>query len=83
MKGLMQWFKSSSKMKRWIFLILIGIILACYGLAKILVMKEISFEEIGTVIAIFVVGFVAIVLGCIRINFFKQKNFRNISRIHR
>ena len=68
MKGLMQWFKSSSKMKRWMFLILVGIILACYGLAKILVMKEISFEEIGSVIAIFVIGFVAIVLGLIFLN---------------
>ncbi len=68
MKGLMQWFKSSSKMKRWMFLILVGIILACYGLAKILVMKEISFEEIGSVVAIFVVGFIAIVLGLIFLN---------------
>ncbi len=37
---LMQWFKSSNKMKRWIFLILIGIILACYGLAE-----SVSFER--------------------------------------
>ena len=27
MKGLVHWFKSSNKMKRWIFLILVGIIL--------------------------------------------------------
>lgn len=46
MKGFMQWFQSSNKMKRWMFLILVGILLACYGLAKILVMKEISFEEV-------------------------------------
>ena len=68
MGGLMQWFKSSNKMKRWIFLILIGIMLACYGLAKILVMKEISFVEVGGVVAVFVVGFVAIVLGLIFLN---------------
>ena len=68
MKGIMQWFKSSNKMKRWIFLILIGIILACYGLAEILVMKEISFEEVGKVIIIFVAGFVSIVLGLIFLN---------------
>ena len=57
MKGFMHWFKSSNKMKRWMFLILIGILLACYGLAEIIVMKEISFQEVGKVIAIFVVGF--------------------------
>ena len=65
MNGLMQWFKSSNKMKRWIFLILVGILFACYGLAKILVMKEISFKEVGEVIVIFVIGFVSIVLGLI------------------
>lgn len=68
MSGLMQWFKSNNKMKRWIFLILIGIILACYGLAKILVMKEISFTEVGQVVVIFVIGFLAIVLGLIFLN---------------
>ncbi len=68
MSGLMQWFKSSNKMKRWIFLILIGIMLACYGLAKIFVMKEISFTEVGEVVIIFVLGFLAIVLGLIFLN---------------
>lgn len=68
MNGLMQWFKSSNKMKRWIVLILVGILFACYGLAKILVMKEISFQEVGEVIVIFVIGFVAIVLGLVFLN---------------
>ena len=40
MKGFFHWFKSSTKMKRWMLLILIGIMLACYGIAKILVLKE-------------------------------------------
>lgn len=68
MNGFMHWFKSSNKMKRWIFLILIGIILACYALAEVLVMKEISFQEVGKVIVIFVLGFVSIVLGLIFLN---------------
>ena len=68
MKGFMQWFKSSNKMKRWIFLILIGIILACYGLAEILVMKEISFQEVAKVVVIFVLGFISIILGLIFLN---------------
>ena len=68
MLGLMQWFKSSNKMKRWIFLVLVGIMLTCYGLAKILVMKEISFTEVGQVVVIFVIGFLAIVLGLVFLN---------------
>ena len=68
MSGLMQWFKSSNKMKRWMFLILVGILLACYGLAKILVMKEISFQEVGEVVIVFIIGFVSIVLGLVFLN---------------
>jgi len=68
MKGLLHWFKRSSKMKRWLFLMLVGIILACYGLAEILVLKEVSFGEIGKIIAIFVVGFLCIVFGLIGSN---------------
>ncbi len=68
MNGFMHWFRSSTKMKRWIFLILLGIILCCYGIAEILVMKEISFQEVGKVVGIFVVGFIGIVLGLVYIN---------------
>jgi len=68
MNGFMQWFKSSNKMKRWMFLILVGIILTCYGLAEILVTKEMSFQEVGKVVVVFVVGFISIVLGLVFLN---------------
>ena len=68
MKGLIHWFKSSSKMKRWMFLILVGIMCVCYGIAEILVMDEMSFENAGVIIAVFAVGFVAIILGLIFLN---------------
>ena len=68
MKGFMQWFKSSTKMKRWMFLILIGIMLACYGIAKILVLKEMSFQEVAKIVGIFVLGFLCIVFGLIYLN---------------
>ena len=68
MNGFLHWFKSSNKMKKWMFLILIGIILSCYGMAEIIVLKEISFQKVGKIIAIFVVGFVSIVIGLIFLN---------------
>ena len=68
MNGFFHWFKSSTKMKRWMFLILIGIILTCYGIAEILVLKEVSFLEVGKIIAIFVLGFICIVIGLIFLN---------------
>ena len=55
MNGFMQWFKSSNKMKRWMFLILIGIILMCYGIAETLILKEMSFVELAKIIVVFVV----------------------------
>jgi len=68
MKGIWQWLKSSSKMKRWIFLILVGIVLTCYGIAEILVQKEMEFIDAGKVIVVFVIGFTSIVLGLIFLN---------------
>ena len=68
MKGIWQWLKSSSKMKRWIFLILTGIVLTCYGIAEILVQKEMEFIHAGKIIIIFVIGFTCIVLGLIFLN---------------
>lgn len=68
MNGIFHWFKSSTKMKRWMFLILVGIILACYGIAEILVLKEVSFFEVGKIILIFVAGFMCIVIGLIFLN---------------
>ena len=65
MKGFFQWFKSSTKMKRWMLIILIGIVLACIGISKIMVSKTVSFTEIGTVIALFVVGFTMIIIGLV------------------
>ncbi|MCF0126460.1 MAG: YvcK family protein [Clostridia bacterium] len=64
-KGIGQWFKSSAKMKRWLALIVVGIILACYGIAEIIAKQEISFQEVGKIGVIFVAGFLAIVIGLV------------------
>lgn len=68
MNGLGHWLKSSSKMKRWIFLILVGIVLTCYGIAKILVQKEMEIVDAEKVVVVFVIGFTCIVLGLIFLN---------------
>lgn len=65
MKGFFSWFKGSTKMKRWIALVLVGIVLVCYGVASILVAKEISFIQIGKIILLFVLGFTFAILGIV------------------
>lgn len=69
MKGFLEWFKSSSKMKRWIFLILLGVIAICFAINKILVTNELkSIKQIATIIVFFVIGFLAIIIGLIHMN---------------
>lgn len=69
MKGFFGWFKSSNKMKRWMFLILLGIVLATYAMAKILYLDEISsIKQIAEIIINFVIGFTFIILGLVYLN---------------
>lgn len=65
MKGFFKWFKNSARMKRWFLVILIGMVLACIGISKLIVAKTISFEGVGKVIALFVVGFTLIIIGLV------------------
>lgn len=69
MKGLLEWFKNSSKMKRWILLILIGIGLVSYGIACIITSKEaITFKFAANIIICFTFGFTSVILGLIYLN---------------
>lgn len=58
MNGFFKWFKSGAKIKRWIFLMLVGIVLVCYGIAKILVTNEMGFMQLAKIVLLFVLGFV-------------------------
>ena len=65
MSGFFTWFKGSTKMKRWIALLLVGIVLVCYGMASILIAKEISFIDITKIVLLFVLGFTCVILGVV------------------
>ena len=69
MKGFFKWFKKEAKMKRWMLTILVGIVLACYGMAKLLIGKELGIGDIVKIVASFVAGFTLVILG----NIFMQK----------
>lgn len=68
MKGFFSWFKQKTKIKRWIMLILIGIVLVCYGMTKVLVTDELEFKNLAIIIGIFVVGFLLVIVGIIQIH---------------
>ena len=65
MNGFFKWFKSGAKIKRWIFLMILGIILVCYGMAKILVTNEMGFKELALIVFTFVVGFAFAIISVI------------------
>lgn len=65
MKGFFSWFKKKTKMKRWILLILIGILLCCYGMATILTSSKIEFVDLAKIVAIFVVGFICVIVSIV------------------
>ena len=68
MKGFFRWFRSSAKMKRWMLLILIGIVLACYGMAEILTGGDegrLDFLLLLKIIICFVTGFIFVIIGMV------------------
>ena len=67
MKGFLQWFKRESKMKRWILLVLIGVLLSSYGMLNLLIGKVLNFGEILKIILTFVAGFTLIIVGIVYI----------------
>lgn len=74
MKGFFRWFNSKTKIKRWLFLILLGVCSSCYAFANILNTDVLKPEEIVKIIIAFVVGFTLIVIGFI----FMQKRMLEI-----
>ena len=50
MNGFFKWFKSGAKIKRWILLMLIGMVLVCYGISKVLVTDVMEFGELAKII---------------------------------
>lgn len=67
MKGFFKWFKSNTKIKRWILLIIIGILLCLYGMTEVLTSKQMEFINLAKIAGVFVVGFICIVYSIIAI----------------
>lgn len=65
LKGMLEWFKSKAKMKRWLFLIVISTILVCYEFSKVLTSNELNIWNILEIVLGFTAGFTGIVAGFI------------------
>lgn len=69
MKGILKWFEPKAKMKRWMLVILVGIILTCYGISKITIFSELTILQVLKIIVSFIIGFTLIIFGLV----FSQK----------
>lgn len=67
MTSFFEWFKSGAKIKRWLLLILIGILLISYSISKVLVLNILDLVEILIMIVSGVVGTLIVIYGLIRI----------------
>lgn len=67
MKGFFRWFKSSTRIKRWMFLILLGIISFCYAISNIITAESLDFSGLIKILISFVFGFVASIVGIVYI----------------
>ena len=65
MKGILKWLKNSSKMKRWIFLCVVGISLVLFGMATILDSESLTTLKVLLVVGCFIIGFTSIVISII------------------
>ena len=61
--GFFKWFTSKAKMKRWMLVTLIGIILVGYGISTLLYFDTLGFKEILKIVCSFVLGFAMVISG--------------------
>lgn len=70
MKKILKLIIGNKKTKRWILLILIGMLLTCYEFAQIIVLDRIEFTDLIKIVTIFVIGFTLFILGLV---FFQRR----------
>ena len=66
MKSFFGWLKNSTKIKRWIVLMILGMLLACYGFSQIIASKDpLVLTDLIRIVVTFVVGITAFTVGLV------------------
>ena len=66
MNGFLKWFKSRTKMKRWLAAISIGIALVCFGMTNVITHKTLDLVDVLKIVVSFVIGFATIVISVVQ-----------------
>ena len=70
MKKILKIIIGNKKTKRWVLLIIIGMLLTCYEFAKIISADRLEFTELAKIAALFILGFTCFILGLV---FFQRR----------
>lgn len=65
MKKFFKWLKRKLRVAVWLALAIVGMLLACYGFAQVIVLERLEVIDIVKIVATFVSGFVCFVIGVI------------------
>ena len=65
MKKLLKLIIGNKKTKRWILLIIIGMLLTCYQFAKIIAVDRLELMELAKIGVLFIIGFTCFILGIV------------------
>lgn len=63
----LEWFKDSTKFKRWMFLIMIGLTIMCYSVAKIISLNVIEPMTVIVAVLEFIAGLGIVIWGILGI----------------
>ena len=63
MNNLMNWLGSGLKIKKWLFLVLVGTIVLSYGFSNLKLAASLNFQSIVTTMLLFVIGIALVVIG--------------------
>ncbi|MBQ8298943.1 MAG: YvcK family protein [Clostridia bacterium] len=63
MNNINEWFSSGLKLKRWFFLMVIGILFLSFSIAKFMISEELEIFQLVVCIAMFVVGFTSVIMS--------------------
>ena len=63
MNNINEWFSSGLKLKRWFFLMIVGVLLLSVSIAKFMVSEELELVHLVIHMVMFVVGFTAIIMS--------------------
>ena len=65
MKKILKLIIGNKKTKRWILLIVLGMLLTCYEFSKIIAMDRLEFKELWKIVVLFVIGFSCFIIGLV------------------